>query len=126
LILFGEWCYARHSIHYTRLPDLFLAFDVFDKRVGKFLSTIRRDRLTSSLRLSTVPKIGAGVYLLAEVSGLIGRSSLYDGPMEGIYLRFEDNSWLNQRAKVVRTEFVQQIGEHWSKQCSVRNRLVHL
>ncbi len=29
LILFGEWCYSKHSIHYTRLPDYFLAFDVY-------------------------------------------------------------------------------------------------
>jgi hypothetical protein len=26
--------YARHSIHYTNLPDLFLAFDIYDKRKG--------------------------------------------------------------------------------------------
>merc|ERR1712183_1043987 len=28
-ILFGEWLYAKHSIHYTSLPDYFLAFDIF-------------------------------------------------------------------------------------------------
>ena len=29
LVLFGEWCYSKHSIHYTRLPDYFLAFDMY-------------------------------------------------------------------------------------------------
>jgi hypothetical protein len=29
LILFGEWSYSKHSIHYTRLPDYFLAFDMY-------------------------------------------------------------------------------------------------
>jgi atypical dual specificity phosphatase len=33
-ILYGEWCYAKHSIHYARLPDLFLAFDIYDKSQG--------------------------------------------------------------------------------------------
>jgi ATP-dependent RNA circularization protein (DNA/RNA ligase family) len=123
-ILFGEWCYARHSIHYTRLPDFFLAFDVFDRRERRFMSTPRRNELAAELKIATVPRVGDGSFSLAEVLQLIGQSSLYDGPMEGIYLRQEDTSWLLQRAKVVRAEFVQQIGEHWSKQPLAPNRLL--
>ena len=29
-ILFGEWLRARHSVFYNRLPDYFLAFDIYD------------------------------------------------------------------------------------------------
>ncbi len=123
LILFGEWCYARHSIHYTRLPDFFLAFDIFDKREQQFMSSPRRDEIAAELDLATVPKVGEGVFSLSGISSLIGPSFLYDGPMEGIYLRQENPTWLIQRAKVVRAEFVQQIGEHWSKQPLVVNRL---
>lgn len=125
LILFGEWCYARHSIHYTRLPDYFLAFDVFDKHEQHFMSSARRDKIVGELKLSTVPKVGFGIFDLDEIGKLIGQSPLYDGPMEGIYLRQEDASWLVQRAKVVRAEFVQQIGEHWSRKPLVPNK-VHL
>jgi len=70
-----------------------------------------------------VPKLNFGVFSLAEIPKLLGPSCLYDGPMEGIYLRRECTSWLIQRAKVVCPEFVQQIGEHWSKQTLVPNRL---
>jgi hypothetical protein len=122
LILFGEWCYARHSIRYTRLPDWFLAFDVFDKCEKRFLSTVKRDEILGRLHLANVPKVSSGVFNLGEVPRLIGSSSLYDGPMEGVYLRQECESWLIQRAKVVRAEFVQQIGEHWSKQALVPNQ----
>ena len=122
-ILFGEWCYARHSIHYTRLSDFFLAFDVFDRRERRFMSTPRRNELAAELKIATVPTVGDGSFGLAEVLQRIGQSSLYEGPMEGIYLRQEDTSWLLQRAKVVRAEFVQQIGEHWSKHAVVPNRL---
>src|SRR5690606_32433425 len=31
LILFGEWCAARHSLDYAALPDWFLLFDVYDR-----------------------------------------------------------------------------------------------
>ena len=122
LILFGEWCYARHSIHYTRLPDFFLAFDIFDKHEQRFLCSVRRNEIVGGLKLATVPRVGAGVFSLDEIPSLIGKSSLYDGPMEGIYLRQENSSWLIQRAKVVRAEFVEQIGEHWPKQSALPNR----
>eukprot|EP01120_Amphizonella_sp_Union-15-10_P007084 TRINITY_DN2359_c0_g1_i2.p1 TRINITY_DN2359_c0_g1~~TRINITY_DN2359_c0_g1_i2.p1 ORF type:complete len:145 (-),score=15.75 TRINITY_DN2359_c0_g1_i2:64-498(-) len=36
IVLFGEWCYQKHSIHYTKLPDYFLAFDIYDKSVQKY------------------------------------------------------------------------------------------
>ena len=123
LILFGEWCYARHSIHYTRLPDFFLAFDVFDRHQQRFMSSPRRDEVVGELELATVPKVGAGAFRFDEIPSLIGPSCLYHGPMEGIYLRQESPAWLIQRAKVVRAEFVQQMGEHWSKQSLVPNQL---
>ena len=31
LILFGEWCAARHSLDYQCLPDWWLLFDVYDR-----------------------------------------------------------------------------------------------
>ena len=126
MVLFGEWCYARHSIHYTRLPDFFLVFDVFEKDQQRFMSSARCDEIAGRLKLATVPKVSTGVFSLEQVPQLIGKSSLYDGPMEGIYLRQENTSWLAQRAKVVRAEFVQQIGEHWSKLPIVPNRLAQV
>ena len=30
-ILFGEWVYARHSVHYRQLPHYFFEFDIYDK-----------------------------------------------------------------------------------------------
>lgn len=38
LILFGEWCSARHSITYDKLPGWFLLFDVYDKSACMFWS----------------------------------------------------------------------------------------
>ena len=60
LILFGEWCYARHSIHYTRLPDWFLAFDVYDRSVGKFWSADRRDAFVRTTGSSSGSSACAG------------------------------------------------------------------
>ena len=39
-ILFGEWCYATHTVYYNRLPDYFIGFDVFDKIERRFFLRI--------------------------------------------------------------------------------------
>ncbi len=123
IILFGEWCFARHSILYNQLPDWFLAFDVFDIKQHEFWSVKRRDQLISSLGLSAVPKLGQGVFTRKDILKFPDCSRLADGPMEGIYLRTENDSVLTDRAKVVRAEFTQNIGEHWSKKSVQKNAL---
>ena len=46
---------------------------------------------------------------------MLGPSRFTDGPAEGVYVRWDDEEFLAQRAKLVRAEFAQAIGEHWSK-----------
>lgn len=53
-VLFGEWVYATHSIAYTRLPDYFLAFDIYDCKGGKFLSWRERNRRLEGTGIHTV------------------------------------------------------------------------
>lgn len=115
-VLFGEWCYARHSIPYDRLPDWFIAFDVYDSATDRYWSMERRDSLLAKIGLSAVPKIAREHFTLSELIEMLNESSAF-GPdrREGLYLRVEQADWLISRAKLVRPEFVQQIGDHWSK-----------
>ena len=53
-VLFGEWLYAKHSIAYTRLPDYFLAFDLYDTKEGKFFSWRERNRRLEGTGICTV------------------------------------------------------------------------
>ncbi len=123
LILFGEWCFAVHSVTYTRLPDWFLGFDVYDRAAGRFWSTRRRDELLRAASVAAVPHIARGRFRVAELEAMLGPSRLTDGPMEGVYVRREDDDWLIARAKLVRAEFVQAIGDHWSSQQLRKNAL---
>lgn len=124
LILFGEWCYAVHSVRYTKLPDWFLAFDVYDKSRDEFWSAVRRDELTDRIGLARVPKIAQGRFSVPDVVRLLGASRLSTGPAEGVYVRRDDNDKLVGRAKVVRPEFVQQIDSHWSGRSMQTNTLL--
>jgi hypothetical protein len=54
---------------------------------------------------------------------LLDASRLTDGPAEGIYVRRETAARLEQRAKLVRPEFVQAIETHWSKRRLEPNQL---
>lgn len=123
LVLFGEWCYAVHSVRYTRLPDWFLAFDVYDRVKRVFWSAARRDALLAELGIEPVPKLGSGRFDLPELVALLGRSELAEGPAEGLYVRAEDGEHLLARAKLVRAEFVQAIDEHWSRRALEKNSL---
>lgn len=123
LILFGEWCYACHSVAYTKLPDWFLVFDVWDKAAGRFWSTRRRDALARSARLSTVKRKAQGRFRLEELKRFFSMSAYSDERVEGIYLRREDDEWLHDRAKLVRPAFVQAVEQHWTRAALRPNRI---
>lgn len=122
-ILFGEWCYAQHSIFYDRLPDWFLGFDIYDKRFGRFLSSERRDALLRKMGITPVPFVARGHFTYSELLKLLSVSKFTDQPTEGIYLRVDQGDWLAQRAKLVRPAFVQAVEQHWSRSAIRPNRL---
>ncbi len=123
LVLFGEWCYAVHSVRYDRLPDWFLGFDVYDRASGRFWDTARRNDLLATLDLSSVPRLAAGRFTLDDLVALFGPSRLGSVPMEGVVVRREADGWTTARAKLVRPAFIQHIDTHWAKGPLQRNRL---
>ena len=135
-ILFGEWLYARHSVHYRRLPHFFFEFDIYDKQDSKFLDLVSRLAMLEGTGVLTVPIIHRGAATQEELQARIGPSafdSAFENPvtgrtdnlMEGIYLRTEAEGQVTSRAKLVRSEFVEKIkqSEHWQHQAMVPNLL---
>jgi hypothetical protein len=136
LILFGEWLYARHSVHYRGLPHYFFEFDIYDKQNHTFLSFDRRMSILRGTNIPTVPVVHTGAVAKGNLAKLIGPSqfdSHFENPttrradnlMEGIYLRTESDGIVAGRAKYVRPEFVEKIKEstHWQHQAMVPNLL---
>jgi hypothetical protein len=126
LILFGEWCLAVHSLRYTRLPDWFLGFDLYDRKRKLFWSSGRRDRLLSSMGVCSVPRVARGRFTIDRLQLLLRstRSAYGEDLIEGLYLRRERNGWLESRAKIVRADFVQGINEHWSRRPLEKNKVL--
>jgi hypothetical protein len=135
-ILFGEWLYARHSIHYRALPHYFFEFDIYDKQQTCFLTLAQRLAMLEGRGIQTVPVVHQGALKQKALFDLIGDSAFAaafenpvtgktDARMEGLYLRTEANDRVSRRAKVVRPEFVEKIkqSEHWQHQQMVPNEL---
>lgn len=135
-ILFGEWLYAKHSVHYRALPHYFFEFDIYDKQRGAFLGLDIRLTMLDGTGIHTVPVVHRGTTTAEELFALIGPSrfdSAFDNPftgrtdnvMEGLYLRVEANGEVTGRAKLVRPEFVEKVkqSEHWQHQRMIPNEL---
>jgi hypothetical protein len=135
-ILFGEWLYARHSVHYRGLSHYFYEFDIYDKQIQDFLSLERRLAMMEGTGLHTVPVIHTGALDREPLVSLIGPSrfdSRFENPltgqtdhlMEGLDLRTEAGGVVTGRAKFVRPEFVEKVkrSEHWQHQAMTANRL---
>lgn len=126
LILFGEWCAARHSLDYAALPDWFLLFDVYDRCAGRFWSTTRRDAPAARAGLATVPRVQQGRTTLGALKQLVQQTpSRYRAgqPVEGVVIRRESSDWCEARAKLVRPQFTQAIDTHWRKRAIEWNRV---
>jgi hypothetical protein len=126
-VLFGEWVQCMHSIHYTRLPDTFLAFDIYDRKYGRFMSRAYRDTVLRDTSIVSVPQLTSGVFSsVDELLALLDSPSQFreEGPVEGIVCRIDDpppEKWNKARGKIVRPDFVQGITDHWSKREPVKN-----
>lgn len=123
-ILFGEWCFAVHSVRYAQLPDWFLAFDIYDRTARRFWSAERRNALLNEFGFARVPLIATGRFELRELQGFLECTSQLGSPHpEGLYVRRDEGAWTAGRAKLVRPEFAESIGEHWTHRVLTANRI---
>ena len=116
-ILFGEWVYATHSIAYSHLPDWLLVYDLYDRSTKTFTDSQGLKALLEGTNICTVPVLFEGDRMPTkeELLGMIQRrSQFYDGRVEGVYVKVEENGWVRLRGKVVRSDFIAG-NEHWSR-----------
>ncbi|CAJ1395687.1 unnamed protein product [Effrenium voratum] len=134
-VLFGEWLWARHSVAYTKLPAYFVAFDIYNKRTGRFVSARERNRRLEGLDIPVVPHLAERTFAnRAALEAFLERTSAFgDAPLEGVYLRIDEpvaqngGLWHKRRGKIVRPDFIQTIqdGGHWIHKDVERNTLAY-
>lgn len=116
-ILYGEWMAATHSIQYTTLGDLFYAFDLFDRATNTFASrkVLEGTLANTGIRLTPLLYTKKAMPENDSLAQMVQQGSqFYPGPIEGIYVKVEDDEVVRKRGKVVRKDFIAG-NEHWSK-----------
>jgi hypothetical protein len=134
-VMYGEWLYAKHTIHYDALPHYFLEFDILDREAGEFLSTSRRRELLHGLPVVSVPVLSEGPVRDLDALRAMVAPSLYKtaaclarlreeaerrgldadrilsetdpSPLsEGLYIKLEQAGRVESRFKFVRKSFL--------------------
>ena len=125
MIVFGEWCAARHSVDYEKLPDWWILFDVYDRQHRNFWSTARRNDWAARAGTACVAEVFRGRATMHSIQSRLNAtvSAYRSGPPEGFVVRKEDSNWLVSRAKLVRSDFVRNMTIHWRRQALHWNRL---
>ena len=137
-VVYGEWCYGKHTIFYNALPHYFLEFDILDLEKGQFLSTARRQAFLKDSPIVSVPVLAQRSFSsYDELVELVGQSTAIKGRhieelrnwtsengqlveqvvhetdptplMEGLYLKIEDEEQVIDRLKWVRAGFLQAV-----------------
>jgi len=106
--VYGEWLVARHTIPYTRLPDWFVAYDLYNQTVGRFLSPVSSRRILEEIGFSLPPilhtgRLSGGYESLEQMTQVL--SAWADSRVEGIYLKICDHEVVTHRFKMVREDF---------------------
>lgn len=123
-ILYGEWMAAKHSIHYTNLPDIFLAFDLYNREEKVFLSRSEMKSVLKNTNIVMVPRLAEGKFTREELMALLKTKSQFtDGLIEGVYIRIDSPKVLLDRYKIVRTDFICG-NEHWDKRSITENIII--
>lgn len=123
-VLFGEWMVCVHSIHYSRLPNQFLAFDLYDRSTETFASRDVMEGILKGTGIHMVPVLetressfGQSLTMPTEeeLRAMVqGPSQFYDGRVEGVYVKVEKDGKVTGRGKVVRGDFIAG-NEHWTR-----------
>ena len=104
--IYGEWLYAKHSIYYDKLPDLFIAYDIYVPEDDVWLSP---DKFESELSQTNIKYIKPIKMTFSDISDVVRESelpSLYrNGVREGIVIKLSDGKKVTQSFKIVNRFF---------------------
>lgn len=138
--LFGEWCFALHSIAYEELPGYFLLFNVRDLNPGAppfgdtspiWHSWEEVELWAEEIGVSTVPvlfegQINSEKELKELTESFMIQPSQCGGIREGVVVRvsqsFKDSEFSQSVMKCVRANHVQTT-EHWQNQEIIKNKI---
>lgn len=114
--VYGEWMWFINTIHYDKLPDYFIAYDIYDSDNKFFLNPLNAREALMKCGFSMPALLEVGVKRYDELAMFLNRPSAWAaGPdkqnrpenqmMEGLYFKAFDSQKMTHRFKMVRPSF---------------------
>lgn len=122
--VYGEWMYMQHGMHYDILPNLFLAYDVYDYNQQKFIDSKLAHEILEEIGFSVVPFLYYGpIENFKQLEDWCEEKSLYSSEKrEGVYLKVCDKGFVIDRFKMVRPDFEQ--GKYLDQTKIIKNGVI--
>ena len=106
ITIYGDWMFAQHSLHYDKLPDLFIAYDIWSVEDDSYLSPELVDELLSKTSISYIKPHKITFNSIQEIIDLSEKESLYrTGIREGIVIKHANGRLCTSMYKVVNKLF---------------------
>lgn len=106
ITIYGEWMNFSHSILYDKLPDIFLAYDIWVVEDRRFISPIIFEDLMNQTNIKFIKPIKIRFDNIEDVIFASERLSNYrDGICEGIVFKSVDGRFVGDTWKVVNKYF---------------------
>lgn len=121
--VYGEWMWATHSMMYDRLPDWFMAYDIWSVNANKFVCPEVVVRILGNTDIRYIPSELVTFNDVNEIVEYSERASAYrSGIREGIVLKTAANGYCDKVYKVVNRHFVRR--DDFNDVPMVKNKLL--
>lgn len=107
--VYGEWMVQQHGMIYDKLPDWFIAFDLYLQEERKFLDPILATGFLRNAGFETTPVLGPGPETWEELEMLANGKTPFakDARREGVVVKISKQGFRTHIFKMVRQGFVQ-------------------
>lgn len=123
--VYGEWLLAKHSLEYNKLPDFFLAYDVWSCEDNKFISPSKLKELFKGTKITYITPEKIRLNTFGDIKEVLDRPSIYrNGIREGVVIKLPDatDAWIDSMFKVVRADFKRD--DKWVEKNITKNKIL--
>ena len=121
--IYGDWCFASHSIYYDKLPDIFIAYDIWSVEDAKYLAPDIVANLLLETDICFIAPEKITFNTIQEVIDYSEKQSEYrTGIREGIVIKTSEKEFLKDTFKVVNKHF--KLRQDFNESNLVKNKIL--
>lgn len=121
--IYGDWLIFQHSLFYDKLPDTFIAYDIWSVEDNKYLSPDIVAKLLVETNICFIAPEKVTFNSIQEIIDYSERESEYrTGLREGIVIKTVDGDFLKDTYKVVNQHF--KLRDDFNEVPAIKNKFI--